>query len=119
VFTDITDLTFAIDANEVFVFTAYLFVNTGGGGIKTAVNGPAGLSRLRAGCPSLDYPYASAYDSNITFTAAVSFLGFLQISGFVVNGVNAGTFAMRFAQNSSNITGCTIEQRSWLEYRKL
>ena len=116
-FVNATDLTFAIGANEVYHFHAYLFVNTGGGGIKTAVNGPAGLSSLRAANPALSYPYASAYDSNITFTAATSFLGLIEVSGVVVNGSTSGTFAIRFAQNSSNITGCTVEQRSWLEYR--
>ena len=116
-FVDATDLTFSIGANAVYHFRAYLFVNTGGGGIKTAVNGPAGLSRLRAGGPSLDYAYASAYDTNITFTASLGFLGLIEIIGVVVNGATAGTFAVRFAQNSSNATGCTVEQRSWLEYR--
>jgi hypothetical protein len=116
-FTDVTDLTFSIGANAVYHFRAYLFVNTGGGGIKTAVNGPAGLSRLRVGNPALLYSYASAYDSNITFTAALSTLTLIEFTGVVVNGATAGTFAVRFAQNSSNITGCTVEQRSWLEYR--
>ena len=116
-FVNATDLTFSIGANEVYHFRAYLFVNTGGGGIKTAVNGPAGLSRLRVGNPALDYPYASAYDSNITFTGALSTLALLEFTGVVVNGSTAGTFAVRFAQNSSNATPCTVEQRSWLEYR--
>ena len=118
-FTDVTDLTFAIGANEVYVFSAYLFGTTGGGGVKTAVNGPAGLVRLRAGNPALQYVYASAYDANITATAAVGFLGLTVLNGVVVNGSTAGTFAIRFAQNTSNITGCTVEERSWLEYRRI
>ena len=104
-------------ANDVFIFHCFMFVNTGGGGLKTAVNGPAGLVRLRAAFPS--GVYASAYDTNVTQTASTGVLQCLQVSGYVVNGANAGTFAFRFAQNTSNITGCTIEQRSWLEYRKL
>jgi hypothetical protein len=114
-FTNATDLTFSIGANAVYEFNIYLFALSGGGGVKVAVNGPAGLSRLRAG-DGLGF-YTSAYDTNIFVIVGASLSVHTRISGYVVNGATAGTFAVRFAQNTSNVTGCTMEQRSWMDYR--
>ena len=128
-FANITGLTFEMLASKDYVFEAWLIFqsNTAGTGIKFACNGPASpvavamlahipiALTLYASCVTLA---ARAYDTG-TPSASVDIINsnlLCKVDGIVRNGVNAGTFALRFAAETTGIV--KIITGSVLRYRQ-
>lgn len=106
---DITGMTFAIGANETWLFEALLGANgaTTGSSPCVSVNGPASPSSvsfsvervLDGGIVSSQH---TAYDA--VETTALAGNGLIRVSGLIVNGANAGTVALRFRRSGTSST---------------
>jgi len=129
-FANITGLTFAIAPNTDYIFEAWIIFqsDTAGTGIKFAVNGPTspvavamlahipvGIT-LYASCVTLA---SRAYDTGTPSvqvdTANANLL--CKIDGIIRNGSNSGTFALRFAAETTGIV--KIMTGSVLRYRQV
>ncbi len=129
-FANVTGLTFAMDPNKDYIFEAWLIFqsNTAGTGIKFAVNGPPSPAAvvMLAHIPIALTLYAScvtlasrAYDTGTPSVSVDTINANLlcKIDGIIRNGVNAGTFAIRFAAETTGTV--KIVTGSVLRYRKV
>ena len=129
-FADITGLTFSMLADKDYIFEAWIIFqsNTAGTGIKFAVNGPASpvavamlahipiALTLYASCVTLaSRAYITGNPSASVDTINSNLL--CKIDGIVRNGVNPGTFALRFAAETTGIV--KIMTGSVLRYRQV
>lgn len=119
--TDDSALQFSMAANKTYAIRASLDVQMGAGGLNIGSNGPASPTRVRVGVALLNPTgtgslyVGTAYGRVTSFTSAqVAWV--LTIDAFVQNGANAGTFAIQFAQSSSNAAATTVSKGSYLEY---
>lgn len=126
--TDLSDdfvLQFGVKANKTYVFCAEVFYDTpAAADFKYDVNGPGSPTLVRietkSRAPGATEIVASgqtafAFGPN-TITTASATPGWIGLSGFVQNGVNAGTVSIRWAQNSSSASATTVRAGSFLKY---
>ena len=124
-FTNVTGLTFTPAINTDYVFEALLIFqsNTAGTGIKFAVNGPASpiavaiQTYIPISLVSTTLGGARGYDSG-TASASVDTINsnlLARVVGIIRNGGNLGTFAIRFAAETTGtvkvMTGSTLKYR--------
>lgn len=129
-FADVTGLTFTVDPNKDYIFEAWLIFqgNTVGTGIKFAVNGPASpvavvmlahipiALTLYASCVTLA---SRAYNTGTPSVSvdAINANLLCKIDGIIRNGNNSGTFAIRFAAETTGIV--KVMAGSVLRYRQV
>lgn len=109
-------LFFPIGANETWTFNMVLSVSANAsGGLKYLFTVPSGAT-ARAKIVGSANPFASAINTDLTVgngtTNAILNTQSQLIYGTVVNGSNAGTVQLRWAQNASFGTGTTINKNS-------
>jgi hypothetical protein len=128
-----TGLSFIIGANENYEFECVLHVTlvetaSSGSGLAVAVTGPASPSSVR---------YASQFSYSTTVAAGATAFGATvtpipagtlnatvdglasRIHGVVLNGANAGTVQVQFAEaTAAASTSTTLKQGSWCKYRR-
>jgi len=125
--TDVSDLTVALAASDVIHFHAYLIASADATstGIQLAINGPTSPSAIAATIEGWTSTTAQATPLGVeaydTFQANTTSAGtakrVFEIYGRVINGSNAGTFALR-AKSEVNAHAITIHRGSWLSYWK-
>lgn len=127
--TDVTNLSFPVEANKDYSFNYIIAVSTSGTteGYQISLNGPASPTELSA---AIFAPLSSSgqtinYAINTYGTAVVITDGpgtsarwTIRIAGSLQNGPNAGTFSVR-ARSESAANGVTVRKASWGEYKKL
>jgi hypothetical protein len=134
-YVDITGMTFAVAAGKAYSIEAHIVFRTSDVlmGVLIGFNGPASpalasiVSRREitavatAGTDKFTEAVISAYNtSNPVSVGEIAANANLvqRFVGVFVNGVNAGTFALRLSKE--NVTGtATIKAGSWLKYRLL
>lgn len=116
-------LQFSMLANTNYVIEFDFLALSSGGGVKYGVIGPAATARaifavIRQNSGGFASPVVNAM-TQIEAVAGVTVNGehMKSNSCFVLNGVNAATFALQFAQNTSSVTPLIIGAGSWLRYR--
>lgn len=118
---DDDDLQFAMAANTIYAIEfCYFMQDDDTGGFKVSCNGPSSPNDLFGFIGSLSASnnvatYETDFFANFSSAAGTTEVG-LHGNIFVSNGANAGTFAMRLAQNSAVGTS-TYKAGSWLQYR--
>jgi hypothetical protein len=121
-----TTLQFAMAANTKYAFRCKIHYSTpGGADIKFRHAGPASPSfvhirrnsiapgAVALGNIAVDTAYSAA-DIVITETSGTE--GFFEFEGVVHNGANSGTFAIQWAQNTSDAGSTIVRAGSYLEY---
>lgn len=129
---DLTDLTFKVKAGQTWKIRAKLFVTTTGAtpNFKFTVDGPASpttvffqpqsLSALN-GTPATPAigtiaAFGAGAALNATFTSATNPAeNVLLLEGYIVNGVNDGTFSVQGAQAVSDAATVTVKAGSFIE----
>jgi hypothetical protein len=128
----VTDLSFAIGANETWTFRCVLFTNNTAsdtGGCKVAVNGPAGstIKALAFGPVAVPGATQTTTSSLLTalatlsaqaFTTVAVTPGWVQIEGTMVNGATAGTFQIQAAEGTA-ADDITIQANSTLDANRV
>jgi len=115
--TDITDLSFPVEANKVYRFRATVIIYADAGGFIVSVNGPASPTRVDFGFVGLSGA-VTTYGTTATSSAgAINAMPAIQ--GVIHNGANAGTVALQFRQSSSNAAATTVKSGSWIEWREI
>lgn len=109
-------LFFPIGANETWAFNMVLSVSANAsGGLKYLFTVPSGATATAKIAGSAN-PFASAINTDLTAgngtTNSILNTQSQLIYGTVVNGSNAGTVQLRWAQNASFGTGTTINKNS-------
>jgi hypothetical protein len=112
-------LTFAIGANEKWTFEFVLAINLdANGGFKFEITAPSGFSASQ-----VLYGYADGFGSvstalnTSTADAGISTANadtYLRIIGSIVNGGNAGSITLQFAENSGG-GGATVKAASYVK----
>ena len=113
-------------ANTKYQFIAEIFFDTGATpDFKYRYAGPAGASLVRVvrrdtvpGSGTFSFAVDTAYpgaDVSLTSLSGTTG-GYVTFQGIVHNGVNAGTFSFKWAQNSSSVTATTVRAGSYIEY---
>lgn len=123
VLADVTQLTFPVVAAGIYAFEFELFVHTAATttGLVCAVNGPASPTYVQ-------YTFFSAISNTQINTAGTNTLDTVivasaslavaaaplpnRVVGYLVNGVNAGTLALRF-RSEVDASAVTIHRGSW------
>jgi len=121
-----TALQFPMLANTKYAFRGRVHYGTpGGADIKFRHTGPASPSFVHIkrhslapgatafGNIAIDTAYSSA---DIVITEVSGTEGYFEFDGVVHNGANAGTFAIQWAQNTSDAGGTTVRAGSFIEY---
>lgn len=120
---DVTGLSFAIVANEVWQFDMYLMLSQGNAaGIKVGINGPSGATLLASTNGETSGLTAESWDvlnalntaGAVAYDTAASTTAPLQIHGVMVNGTNAGTVqlqAQRAAGTAKVLTNSYVVAR--------
>lgn len=124
--SDVTGLSFPIGASEVWEFDVYLAVyQSGTGGIKVAINGPAGATvTVREHGTTADVNTflfnrnTSLNTAGATFCTASGYDGMLYLHGVIVNSTNAGTVQLRGRRGTANGTA-RIYANSYMVARKV
>lgn len=122
--TDDTALQFSMAANKTYAVRACLDLQMGAGGLKIGSNGPGSATRVRVGLAMRNptgtgsFYVGTGYGSIISFTSPqVAWV--ISIDAVIQNGSSAGTFAIQFAQSSSNAAATTISKGSYLEFTEI
>jgi hypothetical protein len=119
-------LQFTMLASGVYAIEADLFLNVPSAcGQKTGITGPSSPT-------SIKYWERESDDNNTTTQTYVAAYGTVRantpganrnvhklVRAVIVNGSNAGTFALQFAQNVSNASALSIYKGSKLRYKKI
>lgn len=126
-FADVTDLTFAMAANQKWKIRVVMFVDniTGGdcgSGIKYQINGPASPTNIQLADKGYNHT-TNAHQHFSTMTALTtprntnlpSAAGTIELEGVYENGVNAGTFAVQAAQQASDADPAVVKRGSFIE----
>jgi hypothetical protein len=122
---DVADLTVALSASEVIHFHAYLIASTTqtGTGIQMAVNGPGGIPANGVDATIIGWNNAGIVNTGVnapesyqTNASSAGARRVFEIYGRLINGLTAGTFALRF--KSETTTAVTVHRGSWMQYFK-
>jgi hypothetical protein len=105
-----SDLQFTMAANTVYNIEVEVFFETNAtADFKYALTGPASPTRVdiveryfAAGSSSEVTAVGVAYPSGTAITGSGSTGGYIKLNMTVNNGVNSGTFALQWCQNTSN-----------------
>jgi hypothetical protein len=116
-FTNITELSFPVEANAVYRFRATVIVYAGAGGFRMTVNGPASPVRVDFAGVGLQSSVTSYGNSLTNSTSTVNALTAVQ--GVIHNGANAGTVTLQFRQDSANAAATTVKSGSWIEWQEI
>jgi len=121
------ELVFAIEANEIWEFEAYLIANCSNDtrDIRIGFEVPAGATLRWSGSGpeiSINAGNVSRAATNFTVATGAGTLSygvtltsaFIRITGVVVNGAIPGNVQVRWAQNSSGVQPLTVEANSYL-----
>lgn len=119
-------LQFAVAANTAYAFRiAVFFTTTANGDFKYQLTGPASPSLVRlyrravvggASTPTL-YVLDTAFVATDQALAGAGAEGWFECTGVLVNGVNAGTVAFAWAQNTSDAGNTIVRRGSFIEFR--
>lgn len=115
---NVTNLSASIEANKNYHVKVVLFVSVGVGGMKAALNGPAGFTSLHYMVQldsTIGLPKAglhTAYNSTTGLNAAN--LIAVEIHGTIINGATAGTVTVRAAQEVSDVASSDILRDSFI-----
>ncbi|MBL7998705.1 MAG: hypothetical protein JNL32_08725 [Candidatus Kapabacteria bacterium] len=111
----------AIGANEVWQYEFVVHVTGNPGSIKFAITHPAGAS-MRFGCQMDNELSEDEYEHiNVSGTATTTWFNIVDagtifvIKGLVVNSTTAGNVRLQWAQNSSNGTGTSVLNLSYMK----
>jgi hypothetical protein len=115
--TDVTDLSFPVEANKKYRFRATIAVYAGAGGFIFSVNGPASPTRVDFGIIGVPVSNTSYGNSFTTATSAVNALP--SMTGILENGPNAGAVSIQFRQNTANAAATTVKSSSWIEWQEI
>ena len=128
---DVDDLLIAMLANQKWIFEGFLITDGPlGADIKLAFTVPAAatlawsaLSIIESGTSGQNLGLTNVIEASGTVTL-VGTLGSgtktaVRIWGTVLNGANAGNLQLQFAQATSDGSGCSIWQNSWLKAHEL
>lgn len=120
---DATDLSLSVEANRRYAFRAVLHFNCGAtGGVRVAVNGPAGavISQVIIQNPSTGASTAggraNAYNTPVGTSGLTSY--FVTIEGSASTTTD-GTLVVRFAQQTVDGTATTLLSGSTFEIKQL
>lgn len=120
------DLTFQMAANTTYLIDLKLFVQAlTTPGYKIGITGPSSptaimcLGRETDSAPSTTVLGVTSYTTVRTVSPAANREICVELSLRVVNGVNAGAFAVQLAQNVSNASAATLYKGSTLRYRAI
>lgn len=111
------DLSFPMEANKSYTFTATVYVQASAAGdFKSRVTGPASPTSVflaQAGFGTIGMTptnrIAQAYDSSdLTQTHSADFVLRLLVNGRVQNGPNAGNLVIQWAQNTTSAGNPTL-----------
>jgi hypothetical protein len=125
---DDTVLKFTADANGKYKFQLQVvFTTVAAADFKFQFTGPASPDLVvfrrdsnPAGTNTTTQSFEEAYFStDVSLTSASSGSGQVRIYGVIHNGVNAGTIAFRWAQNTSNAGSTIVRAGSYLSYTKV
>lgn len=120
---DVTGLSVALEANKNYHVKVLLFLSTGAGGIKAALNGPAGFTSLHYMVQTVktsgigNAGLQTAYDA-ATGESSGNLIS-LEIHGTIINGGTAGNLVARAAQNSSNVASSDILRDSFIRVEEI
>lgn len=117
------DMQFAMAASKKYMVESLVIANAPSsgpvGGLKIADTGPASptqvLSDINGAAPVAVIASATAYSTILTIGTLGHYR--LDYKSRINNGVNAGTFALQFAQGSSNATASVVYTGSYLRYK--
>lgn len=117
---NVTGLTFSISANATVYFHGVLFTTAGSNSptVSISINGPSSPSSV-AMSASADNPNSGAggtittYESLIT-ASSNNTNALVAFSGKIVNGVNAGTVAIRAKTNSTDSPVAAVRGDAWM-----
>lgn len=115
---DVTGLSFAIGANEVWTFRFSMkAVSAGAADFKFAVTGPAAPTAVIYGVinanASIGTSAAAAFGTAVS-TGSGAAEEWVVVEGVVRNGANAGTIQLQFAQNTLNVSDSIIRAESFV-----
>lgn len=126
-YTDDAALKFAMLASTTYAIRGMIFYDTpAAADFKYQFNGPASPTLVRVGSfcvgpggSGFNGPFTNeAYATSNAATGGATF-GWAEFAGMVRNGVNPGTFAVQWAQNTSNASNTTVLAGSFIEYRAM
>ena len=120
------ELLFNMSANKKYLIRGRLtFQYTGsgiaGGGWKIGITGPASPTAILASGREVSAS-VTAYSQvdELVYTTNATTKSSTEFSAYISNGVNAGSFRIQFAQNSSFATGSKLlAGLSYIEYREV
>lgn len=114
-------LKIALAASDAVEFSAVMFVSSTSStpDFKMTFTVPSGASvRWHAeyfdGANYQGSSVITGSGTTIPFQVAANVVGMVKLTGIVVNGSNAGDLQLQWAQNTSNGTSVTVQQRSFL-----
>jgi hypothetical protein len=111
---DDPDLQSAVEANAVYTFFFNLQQTAASGGdLKTWILGPTGATANSGIIAQLGANTTRGINSIVSLTGS-GFIVPLLWMGTLFTGVNAGTFKIQYAQNTSNGTATTVKAGSTL-----
>lgn len=120
------DLQFAMAANTVYIVNARIYIRApAASGFKVGITGPASPTRVLAVGHEIDEAGngatsgLAAYGTLRSVTPGTDRQYCLDIRMRISNGVNAGTFALQFAQNVSNASATVFMRGSYLQYKAM
>lgn len=125
---DDSELTLALAANTKYIIEVDIYFSTASTpDIKFRHTGPASptivhLERwhiVGGGSAFAGVTVDTAYSASDIAIDGSGAAGVLHIRGVIHNGANAGTFAIQWAQNTSNGTAATVRAGSQIRYRKV
>jgi hypothetical protein len=114
-------LKIALAASDAVEFSAVMFVSSTSStpDFKMTFTVPSGasvrwLAEWFDGVAYQSSSIVTASGTTANFAVTGNTLGMVKLSGIVVNGSNAGDLQLQWAQNTSNGTSVTVQQRSFL-----
>ncbi len=118
-------LSFPIAANETWLVECVLHATfSAAGGLKVALNGPAGAT-IRTSAVINSDGIVPAHGSNATLAGeivlspALATAGLVQIKAIITSSSTPGTVNLQFAQNASDGTDTVLLANSYLKAVKL
>ena len=123
-FTADSQLAFSMAANTAYSIRANIgFSTSATADIKFEINGPASPTNVaytgnRVSTSGLFTGFGGvAYNTAIPITGTSTGVGHVMLDIIVQNGANAGTFSIRWAQNTLDASNTTVLKGSTLEYK--
>ncbi len=118
-----TQIVATIAAAELFVWQATLFLaGNAPGNLSAQWTTPAtpasgGLLMVAGGAAPVGFGLATGYNASILLTplAAAADVVVVTFEGWLINGVNAGEFSLKWAQNVANATLSSLLRGSFAE----